>query len=131
MQMRKYKWIAMPFLVFATVILLFRFVFLIGYVPSGSMEPTLKENSYILGVRIVENLDIGDIIVFKHDGQTMVKRIAGKGGDKVQTIYGEMIVPEGQYYVLGDNAANSYDSRYWINSFIKREDVIAKLLFKK
>ena len=131
MQMRKYKWIAMPFLVFATVILLFRFVFLIGYVPSGSMEPTLKENSYILGVRIVENLDIGDIIVFKHDGQTMVKRIAGKDGDKVQTIYGEMIVPEGKYYVLGDNAANSYDSRYWINSFIKREDVIAKLLFKK
>ena len=131
MQMRKYKWMAIPLLVFAVVILLFRFVFLIGYVPSGSMEPTLKENSYILGVRIVENLDIGDIIVFKHDGQTMVKRIAGKGGDKVQTIYGEMIVPEGKYYVLGDNAANSYDSRYWINSFIKREDVIAKLLFKK
>lgn len=131
MQMRKYKWMAIPLLVFAVVILLFRFVFLIGYVPSGSMEPTLKGNSYILGVRIVKDLGIGDIIVFKHDGQTMVKRIAGKGGDKVQTIYGEMIVPEGQYYVLGDNAANSYDSRYWINSFIKREDVIAKLLFKK
>lgn len=129
--MRKYKWMAIPLLVFAVVILLFRFVFLIGYVPSGSMEPTLKGNSYILGVRIVKDLGIGDIIVFKHDGQTMVKRIAGKGGDKVQTIYGEMIVPEGQYYVLGDNAANSYDSRYWINSFIKREDVIAKLLFKK
>ena len=119
----------MPFLVFATVILLFRFVFLIGYVPSGSMEPTLKENSYILGVRIVKDLDIGDIIVFKHDGQTMVKRIAGKGGDKVQTIYGEMIVPEGQYYVLGDNATNSYDSRYWQEPFIKKEEVVAKFLF--
>ena len=128
MQMRKYKWMAIPLLVFAVVILLFRFVFLIGYVPSGSMEPTLKENSYILGVRIVKDLDIGDIIVFKHDGQTMVKRIAGKGGDKVQTIYGEMIVPEGQYYVLGDNADSSYDSRYWQDPFVCKNKVLAKLL---
>ena len=127
--MRKYKWLVIPFLVFALVMLLFRFVFLIGYVPSASMEPTLKENSYILGVRIVENLDVGDIIIFEHDGQIMVKRIAGKAGDKVQTVYGEMIVPYGQYYVLGDNADNSYDSRYWQKPFIKKEEVVAKFLF--
>lgn len=127
--MRKYKWLVIPFLVFALVMLLFRFVFLIGYVPSASMEPTLKENSYILGVRIVENLDVGDIIIFEHDGQIMVKRIAGKAGDKVQTVYGEMIVPYGQYYVLGDNADNSYDSRYWQEPFIKKEEVVAKFLF--
>lgn len=127
--MRKYKWLVIPFFVFALVMLLFRFVFLIGYVPSASMEPTLKENSYILGVRIVENLDVGDIIIFEHDGQIMVKRIAGKAGDKVQTVYGEMIVPYGQYYVLGDNADNSYDSRYWQEPFIKKEEVVAKFLF--
>ena len=127
--MRKYKWLVIPFLVFALVMLLFRFVFLIGYVPSASMEPTLKENSYILGVRIVENLDVGDIIIFEHDGQIMVKRIACKAGDKVQTVYGEMIVPYGQYYVLGDNADNSYDSRYWQEPFIKKEEVVAKFLF--
>ena len=127
--MRKYKWLVIPFLVFALVMLLFRFVFLIGYVPSASMEPTLKENSYILGVRIVENLDVGDIIIFEHDGQIMVKRIAGKAGDKVQTVYGEMIVPYGQYYVVGDNADNSYDSRYWQKPFIKKEEVVAKFLF--
>lgn len=127
--MRKYKWLVIPFLVFALVMLLFRFVFLIGYVPSASMEPTLKENSYILGIRIVKDLDVGDIIIFEHDGQIMVKRIAGKAGDKVQTVYGEMIVPYGQYYVLGDNADNSYDSRYWQEPFIKKEEVVAKFLF--
>lgn len=127
--MRKYKWLVIPFLVFALVMLLFRFVFLIGYVPSASMEPTLKENSYILGIRIVKDLDVGDIIIFEHDGQIMVKRIAGKTGDKVQTVYGEMIVPYGQYYVLGDNADNSYDSRYWQEPFIKKEEVVAKFLF--
>lgn len=127
--MRKYKWLVIPFLVFALVMLLFRFVFLIGYVPSASMEPTLKENSYILGIRIVKDLDVGDIIIFEHDGQIMVKRIAGKAGDKVQTVYGEMIVPYGQYYVLGDNADSSYDSRYWQEPFIKKEEVVAKFLF--
>lgn len=127
--MRKYKWLVIPFLVFALVMLLFRFVFLIGYVPSASMEPTLKENSYILGIRIVKDLDVGDIIIFEHDDQIMVKRIAGKTGDKVQTVYGETIVPYGQYYVLGDNADNSYDSRYWQEPFIKKEEVVAKFLF--
>lgn len=127
--MKKYKWLVIPFLVFALVMLLFRFVFLIGYVPSASMEPTLKENSYILGIRIVKDLDVGDIIIFEHDGQIMVKRIAGKAGDKVQTVYGEMIVPYGQYYVLGDNADSSYDSRYWQEPFIKKEEVVAKFLF--
>ena len=127
--MRKYKWLVIPFLVFALVMLLFRFVLLIGYVPSASMEPTLKENSYILGIRIVKDLDVGDIIIFEHDGQIMVKRIAGKAGDKVQTVYGEMIVPYGQYYVLGDNADSSYDSRYWQEPFIKKEEVVAKFLF--
>ena len=32
-------------------------------------------------------------------------------------------------YVLGDNGDNSYDSRYWSDPFVKRETVIAKLLF--
>ena len=32
------------------------------------------------------------------------------------------------YYVLGDNAENSHDSRYWADPYVFHEDVIAKLL---
>ena len=32
------------------------------------------------------------------------------------------------YYVLGDNAENSHDSRYWADPYVSHEDVIAKLL---
>ena len=45
------------------VFLLFRFVFIIGYVPSESMEPTLKTDSYIFGVRVYKNIEVGDIII--------------------------------------------------------------------
>ncbi len=57
--------------------LLLKFVFLIGYVPTPSMEPTLPEESFIFGTRIFRELKTGDIIVFEKDGVLLVKRIAG------------------------------------------------------
>lgn len=74
--MKKLKWLILPVLVFGLTFCLFRFVLIIGYVPSASMEPTLKEKSYILGLRIYGDLAVGDIIIFEYNDTTIIKRIA-------------------------------------------------------
>jgi signal peptidase I len=49
---------------------------------------------------------------------------ADKYGAQGQVI----IVPEGQYYVLGDNSAFSKDSRYW--GFVPRKNISGKVFFR-
>ena len=124
------------------VFILMKAVFFVGYVPTASMEPTLKAGSYIFGIRNTSKLENGDIIVFHHDGQLLVKRIAGCPGDEIDRrdlaymktvaipVWNDplLAVPEDCYFVLGDNAENSIDSRYWDNPYVNQADIVARIL---
>jgi len=109
------------------LIIALKYIFLIGYVPSASMEPSINEGSYIFADRIYGELNRGDIVVFVHDHTLNVKRIAALPGDKVTIIGKDLRVPEGCYYMLGDNASNSIDSRYWADPFLPAPAILAKV----
>jgi len=120
--------VLIPLSAAVTIIVLFRCVFLLGYVPTASMEPALKTDSMFLGIRIVGSIEVGDIIVFQHDEKLFVKRVAAVGGDMIEHNGQVLTVPEDCFYVLGDNAEHSYDSRCWKEPFVERQDVFAVVI---
>lgn len=129
------------------------FVFFNILVPTESMYPTIKVNDRILVSRIynMTKLKRGDVIVFysKELKEPLIKRLIGLSGDSIEikndgkvyvngeeldesyvvnksNLSGKYTVPENSYFFLGDNRANSLDSRYWDNPFISEDDIKGK-----
>ncbi len=101
----------------------------------------------------------GDIVIFKFpDDESVhyVKRVIGMPGDTVDIVNGQVFlngsdtpldepyirepmipeapmhfeVPEDSYLMLGDNRNYSLDARRWENTYVKREKLTAKVLFR-
>ena len=123
------KHMAIPALCCIMTLTLFRVFFFLGYVPTSSMEPTIRQGSFIVAARMAywsSEPNVGDIIVFSHDGKVLVKRVAAVAGEAAWTWKGPETVPCGMLYLLGDNIDASIDSRLWLDPFVPVENVIAR-----
>lgn len=123
-------------------------------VDGPSMTPTLLNGQYILVNKadyFTHGPQRGDVIVFKFPKDTsrdFVKRVIGVPGDTVQArgdgaviVNGALLVEpyvndyinpttqtwtlgSGQYFVMGDNRGDSYDSRDW--GPVPQNDILGK-----
>ncbi|MGN0203375.1 MAG: signal peptidase I [Coprococcus sp.] len=134
------------------------FIIANAVVPTGSMETTIPAGSRIMGFRLYYYFaepERGDIVIFKYPDDEKIdylKRIIGLPGETVEIIRGRVYidgelleepylseeptgdfgpyeVPEGCYFMLGDNRAVSKDARYWENTYVSRDKIIAKAFF--
>jgi signal peptidase I len=102
--------------------------------------------------------EAGDIVVFRYPddetGKTLyVKRIIGTPGDTVemsngtvyvngkalqedyiaevtQGSYGPYVVPNGCYFMMGDNRNHSQDSRFWRNQYVEKDEILGKVVLR-
>ena len=119
-----------------------RFIIVNAQVPSGSMENTILTGDRLIGFRLAylfHEPERGDIVIFKYpddESQNFVKRVIGIPGDVIQIsnghvyVNGEQLEPADSYFMLGDNRNNSKDSRYWTNTFVSKDKIIAKVSFR-
>lgn len=101
----------------------------------------------------------GDIVIFKYPddpSQNYVKRVIGLPGDVIEfenehvyvngtlleepyldqdviTLPNDKIaytVPDNSYFMMGDNREGSWDSRYWDITFVTKDAILGKVLFR-
>lgn len=98
----------------------------------------------------------GDVVIFRYpdnEDELYVKRVVGLPGETVEIADGQIYidgaaeplredylketwviatgpytfeVPQGCYLVLGDNRNDSWDARYWANTYVRQDKILGK-----
>jgi signal peptidase I len=142
-----------PYLIIIVLVLLIRTFLVTPIKVSGhSMDNTLQNREILILKKYDKNIKRFDIVVIDINGEKIIKRVIGLPGDKILyknnklyingTYYKEPFlvkgtitedykldstIPKGYYFVLGDNRANSADSR--IIGLISKKEISGKTDF--
>ena len=139
----------------ASLVLLSTFWFPIYHIAGSSMKPTLEEWMIVVGSRI-SGYSAGDVVAIHFGNRTQISRLIGIPGDSIQideqgvvSVNDNMLneayltepalgttdlvypylVPEQSYFIMGDNRAESKDSRMSVIGSIHEDALDGKIFF--
>lgn len=122
----------------------------------ASMTPTLQEGQIVVSVK-VDEMEPGDIVAFYYGNKVLIKRyIAGPGTwvdireDGTIVLDGEVLeepylqekafgicdlelpyqVPEGTYFLVGDQRETSVDSRHSSVGCVAGDQIVGKIVYR-
>lgn len=143
--------VALALVIFLSLQAMFQSVRVVG----SSMEPSLEQGQYFLVSKVAywfRSPRGGDVIVFRlpqDPDRELIKRVIATPGEIVEIKDGKVYidgtpleedyvfeppgysfapqqVPEGAYFVLGDNRNRSSDSHVWADPWVPEENIIGK-----
>jgi nickel-type superoxide dismutase maturation protease len=88
---------------------------LLRRVQGDSMLPSLAAGKIVVATRMFRKLRPGDVVIVQHDGVEKIKRVITLKLDKI--------------YILGDNSAQSTDSRHF--GWLHKSAVQGKMLWPR
>lgn len=137
------------------IIILKIFVFNFILVKGDSMNPKYKNNDFMFLNKIIYSfkpIRRGEVIVLKYRNNDLIKRVIGLPKDKIKVENGklyinnkevkenyinsytasydfdEITLKDNEYFVMGDNRYNSYDSRNF--GTIMKNNIIGRVEFR-
>ena len=125
----------LPYLLIIVVIILIRtFIITPVRVDGTSMNKTLADGDILLLYKLAK-IDRFDIVVLdeEYDDEIIIKRIIGLPGETVEIKDGDVyindiLMPDDEYFILGDNRLISKDSRYF--GAVKKDDIMGEAVFR-
>lgn len=147
-----------PYIIIVIVVVLFRtFIATPIRVDGPSMEDTLKNGDILFLNKLDKSIKRFDIVVIYKSDIRLIKRVIGLPGESIEYkdnelyINGKVIedvalirtgdftlhelynidkIPEGYYFVMGDNRTVSKDSRYYDIGLIKKSEIAGTTSFR-
>lgn len=145
------KWFLFIILVFLLTLICSKNWFQLMLIQGNSMSPTYRNMQLVVIDKRTQNYQKGDVVVFENSNlsSVLVKRLVAGPGDTVVirnglllvnsnetdlygealfeyagTLQSEVVLSKGEYIVIGDNIAQSKDSRYEEIGIVQANSII-------